>query len=152
MPTTLRSSRTPDGATLALDHPEAFSALILTGTRPVASGPVDDDLPDHDAAMMGRRFAPPMPDWSDRAAVAEFAAAGAGILGDDPAAARVKAERTFDPTPGTEPAAMLALSTPSPGPETGHPAGSPGRTVGVRPAACGSVGRADPLAETHSRA
>ena len=29
-----------------------------------------------------------MPDWSDRAAVAEFAAGRAGILGDDPAAAR----------------------------------------------------------------
>jgi pimeloyl-ACP methyl ester carboxylesterase len=28
----------------ALDHPEAFSALTLAGTRPVAPGPVDDDL------------------------------------------------------------------------------------------------------------
>jgi len=34
-----------------------------------------------------------MPDWSDRAAVAEFAARGAEILGDDPAAARAIAER-----------------------------------------------------------
>jgi pimeloyl-ACP methyl ester carboxylesterase len=40
----------------ALDHPEAFSALTLVGTRPVASGPVDDDLPDHDAAKMDRLF------------------------------------------------------------------------------------------------
>src|ERR687887_2377638 len=60
----------------ALDHPDAFSALTLAGTRPVAPGPVDDDLPDHDAATMARRFALPLPDWSDRAAVAEYAAAG----------------------------------------------------------------------------
>jgi len=92
----------------ALDHPDAFSALTLAGTRPVAPGPVDDDLPDHDAATMGRRFALPMPDWSDRAAVAEFAAAGAEILGDDPAAARARAERVFDRTPGTEPAIAMA--------------------------------------------
>src|SRR5215207_8206592 len=38
----------------ALDHPDAFSALTLAGTRPIAPGPVDDDLPDHDAATMGR--------------------------------------------------------------------------------------------------
>jgi pimeloyl-ACP methyl ester carboxylesterase len=92
----------------ALDHPGAFSALTLVGTRPVAPGPVDDDLPDHDAATMKRRFALPMPDWSDRAAVAEFAAVGAEIFGDDPAAARTKAERVFDRTPGTEPAVQMA--------------------------------------------
>ncbi|MEU4780685.1 alpha/beta hydrolase [Micromonospora sp. NPDC023633] len=92
----------------ALDHPEAFSALTLVGTRPVAPGPVDDDLPDHDAATLGRRFALPMPDWSDRAAVAEFATAGAAILGNDPAAARATAERIFDRTPGTEPAVQMA--------------------------------------------
>ncbi|MFC9626209.1 alpha/beta fold hydrolase [Streptomyces sp. NPDC056930] len=92
----------------ALDYPDAFCALTLAGTRPVAPGPVDDDLPDHDAATMGRLFARPMPDWSDRAAVAEFAAAGAEILGDDPAAARATAERVFDRTPGTEPAVQTA--------------------------------------------
>ena len=59
----------------ALDYPDAFSALTLAGTRPVAPGPVDDDLPDHDAATMGRLFSRSMPDWSDRDAVAEFAAA-----------------------------------------------------------------------------
>jgi pimeloyl-ACP methyl ester carboxylesterase len=75
----------------ALDHPDAFSALTLAGTRPVAPGPVDDDLPDHDAATMDRLFSRPKPDWSDRAAVAEFAAAGAEILGDVPAAARLQA-------------------------------------------------------------
>jgi pimeloyl-ACP methyl ester carboxylesterase len=92
----------------ALDHPDAFSALTLAGTRPVAPGPVDDDLPDHDAATMGRLFALPMPDWSDRAAVAGFAAAGAEILGDDPAAARLTAGRIFDRTPGAAPAVQLA--------------------------------------------
>ncbi|MFC0030018.1 alpha/beta fold hydrolase [Micromonospora chaiyaphumensis] len=75
----------------ALDHPDAFSALTLVGTRPVAPGPVDGDLPDHDTATMGRLFSRAMPDWSDRAAVAEFAAAGAEILNDDPVAAHATA-------------------------------------------------------------
>src|SRR5215472_17126960 len=92
----------------ALDHPDAFAALTLAGTRPVAPGPVDDDLPDHDAATMGRLFARPMPDWSDRAAVAEFAAAGAEILGDDPAAVRAIAARIWDRTPGTAPPVQMA--------------------------------------------
>ncbi len=90
-----------------LDHPGAFSALTLAGTRPVAPGPVDDDLPDHDTATMGRLFSRSVPDWSDRAAVAEFAALGAQILGDDPAAARAIAERKWDRTPGTEPAVQM---------------------------------------------
>jgi pimeloyl-ACP methyl ester carboxylesterase len=51
----------------ALDHPDMFSALTLVGTRPVAPGPVDEDLPEHDATMMDRLFSRPMPDWSDRA-------------------------------------------------------------------------------------
>ncbi|MEU8231446.1 alpha/beta hydrolase [Actinoplanes sp. NPDC048967] len=92
----------------ALDHPDAFSALTLAGTRPVAPGPVDDDLPDHDAATMSRAFALPLPDWSDRAAVARSAAARAEILGDDPAAARATAERIFDRTPGPRPAVQMA--------------------------------------------
>jgi pimeloyl-ACP methyl ester carboxylesterase len=92
----------------ALDHPEAFSALTLAGTRPVAPGPVDDDLPDHDAATMDRLFSRSRPDWSDRAAVTEYAAAGAEILGDDPAAARAVAGRIWDRTPGTLPAVQMA--------------------------------------------
>jgi pimeloyl-ACP methyl ester carboxylesterase len=92
----------------ALDHPKAFSVLTLVGTRPVAPGPVDDDLPDHDAAAMGRLFSRSMPDWSDRAAVAEFAAGGAEILGDDPATARATAERIWTRTPGTDPAIQMA--------------------------------------------
>ncbi|MER7775120.1 alpha/beta hydrolase [Streptomyces sp. NPDC096191] len=92
----------------ALDHPEAFSALTLAGTRAVAPGPPDDDLPDHDAATMSRLFAHPMPDWTDREAVAEFAAAGAAILGDDPDTARTTAARVWDRTPGTDPPVQLA--------------------------------------------
>ena len=92
----------------ALDHPEVFSALTLVGTRPVAPGPVDDDLPDHDAATMGRLFARAMPDWADRDAVAEYIAAGAEILGNDPDAARVVAGRVWDRTPGTAPAVQMA--------------------------------------------
>jgi pimeloyl-ACP methyl ester carboxylesterase len=92
----------------ALDHADAFSAVTLAGTRPVAPGPVDDDLPDHDAATMGRLFSRPAPDWSDRAAVTEYAAGGAEILGDDPAAARAVAGRIWDRTPGTEPAVQMA--------------------------------------------
>lgn len=71
----------------ALDHPEAFSALTLAGTRPIAPGPVDDDRPDHDAAPMDRLFSRPMP---------------------DPAAARAVAERTWDRAPGMLPAVQMA--------------------------------------------
>lgn len=85
----------------ALDHPKAFSALTLAQTRSVAPGPVDRDLPDHDSAAMEERFALPKPDWSDRASVAQWAAAGAVIFGDDPEAARITAGRIFDRTPGT---------------------------------------------------
>jgi pimeloyl-ACP methyl ester carboxylesterase len=92
----------------ALDHPGAFSALTLAGTRAVAPGPPDDDLPDHDHATMSRLFATPMPDWSDRDAVAAFAATGAEILGDDPVTARSIAERIWDRTPGTDPAVQMA--------------------------------------------
>ncbi|ATY12348.1 alpha/beta hydrolase [Amycolatopsis sp. AA4] len=92
----------------ALDHPAAFSALTLYGTRPVAPGPVDPDLPDHDAKAMRDVFALPMPDWSDRAAVAERIAASAAILGNDPDAARTVAARVFDRAASTEPAVQLA--------------------------------------------
>lgn len=92
----------------ALDHPGAFSALTLVGTRAVAPGPSDDDLPDHDQATMSRLFARPMPDWADRTAVADFAAVGAEILGDDPVVARLTAERMWDRTPGTTPPVQMA--------------------------------------------
>ncbi|WP_320671061.1 alpha/beta fold hydrolase [Patulibacter defluvii] len=92
----------------ALDHPDAFSALTLVGTRPVAPGRVDADLPDHDEPTMRRAFAQPPPDWADRAAVADHAAAGAEILGDDPEAARTVAGRIWDRTPSTAPAIQAA--------------------------------------------
>ena len=92
----------------ALDHPHAFSALTLVGTRPVAPGPPDDDLPDHDRSTMAQLFARPAPDWSDRDAVADHAAAGALILGDDPEQARARAARIWDRTPGTAAAVQLA--------------------------------------------
>ncbi|MEV6757138.1 alpha/beta hydrolase [Streptomyces sp. NPDC051214] len=91
-----------------LDHPGAFSALTLVGTRAVAPGPPDDDLPDHDQATMSLLFASPMPDWNDREAVAEFAATGAEILGNDPVAARDIAARIWDRTPSTTPPVQMA--------------------------------------------
>ncbi|MGI9207180.1 MAG: alpha/beta fold hydrolase [Rhodococcus sp. (in: high G+C Gram-positive bacteria)] len=91
-----------------LEHPGAFRALTLVGTRAVAPGKCDPDLPDHDQATMNRLFALPMPDWTDRNAVAEFAAAGAEILGDAPVTARATAARIWDRTPGTTPAIQMA--------------------------------------------
>lgn len=92
----------------ALDDSSAFSALTLVSTRPVAPGPVDDDLPDHDSATLEHVFSRPMPDWSNRDAVAAFAAEGAGILGDDPEAASSVAGRIWDRTPTTEPGVQAA--------------------------------------------
>jgi pimeloyl-ACP methyl ester carboxylesterase len=92
----------------ALDHPRAFSALTLASTRPVAPGECDSDLPDHDAATMRRLFALPMPDWADREAVAEFAAARAEIRGDHPVAAREIAARVWDRTPAASPTVQMA--------------------------------------------
>ncbi len=57
---------------------------------------------------MDRLLWRPMPDWSDRAAVSEFAAAGAEIVGDDPTAARTRAGRIWDRAPSTEPAVQMA--------------------------------------------
>ncbi|WP_406293599.1 alpha/beta fold hydrolase [Embleya sp. NBC_00888] len=92
----------------ALDHPDAFSALTLVGTRPVAPGPVDDDLPDHHAATIHALFSRPRPDWTDRTAVAAYAADGAELLGNDPEQVRTTAARIWDRTPSTEPAVQQA--------------------------------------------
>ncbi|MEU1981793.1 alpha/beta hydrolase [Nocardia sp. NPDC019395] len=92
----------------ALDHPDVFSALTLVGTRPVAPGPVDEDLPDHDRAVMGALFARPQPDWTDRDAVAAFAAEGAGPMGNDPQQARATAARIWDRTQSSDPAVHQA--------------------------------------------
>ncbi|MFC9790155.1 alpha/beta fold hydrolase [Rhodococcus sp. NPDC127528] len=87
----------------ALEHPDVFSALTLVGTRPVAPGTVDDDLPDHDPAVMVALFSRPRPDWTDRDAVAAFAAEGAEPKGDDPEESRATAARIWDRTPSSDP-------------------------------------------------
>jgi hypothetical protein len=74
----------------------------------VASGEPDPDLPEHDKATRRRLCALPMPDWADREAVADFAAARAEILGDDPVAAPAIAARIWDRTPSTAPAVQMA--------------------------------------------
>src|SRR5260221_12733806 len=92
----------------AIDHPDAFTAVTLVGTRPLAPGPVDDDLPDHDTATMDRLFSRSLPAWSDPAAVAEFAARAAQILGCDPAADRATSDRKWARTPSTERSLRIA--------------------------------------------
>ncbi|MGO4616263.1 alpha/beta fold hydrolase [Nocardia sp. 2YAB30] len=92
----------------ALDHPDVFSALTLVSTRPVAPGPVDEDLPDHDRAVMSALFSRPRPDWTDRDAVAAFAAQGAEPMGNDPQQARATAARIWDRTPSSDPAVHQA--------------------------------------------
>lgn len=92
----------------ALDYPRAFSALSLFGTRPVAPGPVDDDLPDHDDSTMSRLFSRAMPDWNDRDNVADYAADNARILGNDPNTARITAGRIWDRTPDNRPVVHMA--------------------------------------------
>lgn len=92
----------------ALDHPDVFSALTLVGTRPVAPGPVDEDLPDHDLQVMGALFSRPLPDWTDRDAVAAFAASGAEPLGNDPEDAWATAARIWDRTRSSDPAVHQA--------------------------------------------
>jgi pimeloyl-ACP methyl ester carboxylesterase len=86
----------------ALDHPDTFSALTLIGTRPVAPGPVDDDLPDHDQATMGPLFSRSQPDWADVDSVADYMAEGARILGDDPDEAREVAARIWERTQSSD--------------------------------------------------
>lgn len=88
----------------ALDHPAVFSALTLVATRPVAPGPVDADLPDHDPEVMRAVFDRPLPEWTDRDAVATFAADGAHLLGNDPRQARETAAQIWDRTPSRDPA------------------------------------------------
>lgn len=92
----------------ALDHPDVFSALTLVGTRPVAPGPVDEDLPDHDPTVMGALFSRPLPDWADRDAVVAFAAEGGELMGDDPVQSGETAARIWDRTPSADPAVQQA--------------------------------------------
>jgi RHS repeat-associated protein len=92
----------------ALDHADVFTALTLVGTRPVAPGPVDKDLPDHDRSVMAAFRSRPAPDWTDRGAVASFVAERAAALGDDPEEARATAAKVWGRTPTSEPAVHRA--------------------------------------------
>lgn len=87
---------------LALDHPDRVATLTLIATRPVAPGPADDDLPEHDPALMEHLFGAPAPDWSDRDAALEYmvdhGAQFAGSAGYDRAAAYEQAAATYDRT------------------------------------------------------
>lgn len=87
----------------ALEHPSVYSALTLVSTRPVAPGPVDDDLPDHDAATMEAMFSRAMPDWTDRDAAARFVADSSALLGNDRDQALDTASRIWDRTPSDDP-------------------------------------------------
>jgi pimeloyl-ACP methyl ester carboxylesterase len=81
---------------LALGHPERVATLTLVGSRVNTPGPVDPDLPEHDAALMQVIRTTPQPDWSDERAAAEhlvlMARTFAGPGAFDEAAARAHAE------------------------------------------------------------
>ncbi|GAA1607187.1 MULTISPECIES: alpha/beta fold hydrolase [Kribbella] len=83
---------------LALDHEVA--SLTLVSTRPVAPGPVDPDLEDHDHAVLGQLFGRPQPDWTDRDSVVDYMTGSARLLagskGFDEQDARTTAGRVFD--------------------------------------------------------
>lgn len=85
---------------LALDHPARVASLVLLGTRPLAPGPVDDDLPEHSPAVMDHfRDAPPV-DWADRTSILDSAVATARVLSAsprfDPTEARARAAAVLD--------------------------------------------------------
>ena len=81
---------------LALGHPERVATLTLVASRPNTPGPVDEDLPGHDEALMEVIMNTPEPDWSDERAVVDHLVlqarrlAGSGAF--DEASARVRAE------------------------------------------------------------
>jgi pimeloyl-ACP methyl ester carboxylesterase len=85
---------------LALDHPGQVASLTLVSTRPVAPGPVDPDLPDHAAEVMGRLFGRPAPDWTDRDSVVDYLTGSARVLsgsrGFDEHDVRAAAGAVFD--------------------------------------------------------
>jgi pimeloyl-ACP methyl ester carboxylesterase len=85
---------------LALDHPDQVASLTLISTRPVAPGPVDADLPDHDPAVMGQLFGRPQPYWTDRDSVIDYMTGSVQLLsgstGFDEDDARTAAGAIFD--------------------------------------------------------
>jgi pimeloyl-ACP methyl ester carboxylesterase len=96
---------------LALDHPDQVASLTLISTRPVAPGPVDPDLPDHDPEVMGQLFGRPAPDWTDRQSVVDYMTGSARLLsgsrGFDEQDARATAGAVFDRA-GDTPQAQVA--------------------------------------------
>lgn len=90
---------------LALDHPSRVRTLVIIGSRPVAPGPTDDDLPDHDQALLENIFSAPEPDWGDREAalealvVAEREFAGSGPFDEAAVGARSARSTTGPATP-----------------------------------------------------
>lgn len=85
---------------LALDHPSRVASLVLIGTRPVAPGPVDDDLPEHFPAIMAHFGSAPPVDWTDRTSILDGAVATARAFSGSPhfdaAEARDHAARILD--------------------------------------------------------
>jgi pimeloyl-ACP methyl ester carboxylesterase len=85
---------------LALDHPSRVASLVLVGTRPVAPGPVDDDLPEHAPAIMAHFGSAPPVDWTDRTSILDGAVASARVLSGtpqfDPDEARAHAAAILD--------------------------------------------------------
>jgi len=69
---------------LALDHPSRVASLVLIGTRPVAPGPVDDDLPDHSPAIMAHFGSAPPVDWTDRTSILDGTVATARVFSGSP--------------------------------------------------------------------
>jgi pimeloyl-ACP methyl ester carboxylesterase len=69
---------------LALDHPSRVASLVLIGTRPVAPGPVDDDLPEHAPAIMAHISSAAPVDWTDRTSILDAAVASARVLSGSP--------------------------------------------------------------------
>ncbi|MFC4943125.1 alpha/beta fold hydrolase [Pseudonocardia sp. GCM10023141] len=69
---------------VALDHPSRVASLVLIGTRPVAPGPVDDDLPDHSPTIMAHFGGAAAVDWSDRTSILDGAVATARVLSGSP--------------------------------------------------------------------
>jgi pimeloyl-ACP methyl ester carboxylesterase len=96
---------------LALDHPSRVASLVLVGTRPVAPGPADHDLPEHSPAVMAHFGSAPPIDWTDRASILDGAVAAARVLSGSPrfdaAEARAHAARVLDRS-GPHPASARA--------------------------------------------
>jgi pimeloyl-ACP methyl ester carboxylesterase len=85
-------------AQLLASAAERVATLTLVASRPNTPGPVDDDLPEHDDALMEVIMNTPEPDWSDKPAVIDHLVlrartlAGAGAFEEASARAHAEAE------------------------------------------------------------